>query len=86
MPHVRTILLSVVAAIPLHVEASRGDPPPVALTDWKDVFATRPELLKPGFLAAYYHGRLAANLELILGTAEGRALTSKLLAGSYMAS
>src|SRR5207237_7943856 len=40
-----------------------------------------PELLKPGFLAAYYHGRLAANLELILGTAEGRALTSKLLAG-----
>jgi pyruvate,water dikinase len=40
-----------------------------------------PELLKPGFLAAYYHGRLASNLELILGVTEGRALTSKLLAG-----
>ncbi|HVR85511.1 MAG TPA: PEP/pyruvate-binding domain-containing protein, partial [Planctomycetota bacterium] len=40
-----------------------------------------PELLKPGFLAAYYHGRLASNLELILGVSEGRALTSKLLAG-----
>jgi len=40
-----------------------------------------PELLKPGFLAAYYHGRLASTLELVLGTTEGRALTSKLLAG-----
>jgi pyruvate,water dikinase len=40
-----------------------------------------PELLKPGFLAAYYHGRLASTLELVLGTSEGRALTSKLLAG-----
>ncbi|HUR38157.1 MAG TPA: PEP/pyruvate-binding domain-containing protein [Planctomycetota bacterium] len=40
-----------------------------------------PELLKPGFLAAYYHGRLASTLELVLGAAEGRALTSKLLAG-----
>jgi len=40
-----------------------------------------PELLKPGFLAAYYHGRLSSTLELVLGTSEGRALTSKLLAG-----
>ena len=40
-----------------------------------------PELLKPGFLAAYYHGRLASTLEMVLGTTEGRALTSKLLAG-----
>lgn len=40
-----------------------------------------PELLKPGFLAAYYHGRLASTLELVLGQTEGRALTSKLLAG-----
>ncbi|MBV8881209.1 MAG: hypothetical protein JO332_14685 [Planctomycetaceae bacterium] len=40
-----------------------------------------PELLKPGFLAAYYHGRLASTLELVLGASEGRALTSKLLAG-----
>jgi pyruvate,water dikinase len=40
-----------------------------------------PELLKPGFLAAYYHGRLASTLELVLGTSEGRALTAKLLAG-----
>lgn len=40
-----------------------------------------PELLKPGFLAAYYHGRLASTLELVLGAAEGRALTAKLLAG-----
>ncbi len=40
-----------------------------------------PELLKPGFLAAYYHGRLATTLELVLGPSEGRALTAKLLAG-----
>jgi pyruvate,water dikinase len=40
-----------------------------------------PELLKPGFLAAYYHGRLAGTLEMVLGPTEGRALTSKLLAG-----
>src|SRR6185295_6258324 len=40
-----------------------------------------PELLKPGFLAAYYHGRLAGTLEQVLGATEGRALTSKLLAG-----
>jgi pyruvate,water dikinase len=40
-----------------------------------------PELLKPGFLAAYYHGRLAGTLEMVLGATEGRALTAKLLAG-----
>jgi pyruvate,water dikinase len=40
-----------------------------------------PELLKPGFLAAYYHGRLASTLEMVLGAAEGRALTARLLAG-----
>ncbi|HZF00172.1 MAG TPA: PEP/pyruvate-binding domain-containing protein [Planctomycetota bacterium] len=40
-----------------------------------------PELLKPGFLAAYYHGRLASTLESVLGGADGRALTAKLLAG-----
>jgi hypothetical protein len=34
-----------------------------------------PELLKPGFLAAYYHGRLAGTLEMVLGATEGRALT-----------
>ncbi len=40
-----------------------------------------PELLKPGFLAAYFHGRLEGTLEMILGAAEGRALTAALLAG-----
>jgi pyruvate,water dikinase len=40
-----------------------------------------PELLKPGFLAAYYHGRLAGTLEMVLGPAEGRALNARLLAG-----
>jgi pyruvate,water dikinase len=40
-----------------------------------------PELLKPGFLAAYYHGRLAGTLELVLGPTEGRALVARLLAG-----
>jgi pyruvate,water dikinase len=39
------------------------------------------ELLKPGFLAGSFHGRLSASLELALGPAEGRALTSRLLAG-----
>jgi pyruvate,water dikinase len=39
------------------------------------------EFLKPGFLAGYYHGRLASTLEQVLGTAEGRTLTTKLLAG-----
>jgi len=40
-----------------------------------------PELLKPGFLASYYLGRLSSTLELALGPAEGRSLTAKLLAG-----
>jgi pyruvate,water dikinase len=39
------------------------------------------EFLKPGFLAGYYHGRLASTLEQVLGTADGRALTTRLLAG-----
>ena len=40
-----------------------------------------PELLKPGFLAAYFHGRLEGTLEMVLGVAGGRALTAALLAG-----
>jgi pyruvate,water dikinase len=40
-----------------------------------------PELLKPGFMAGYYHGRLASTLETVLGPSEGRALGAKLLAG-----
>jgi rifampicin phosphotransferase len=40
-----------------------------------------PELLKPGFLAAYYVGRLNSTMELVLGATEGRALVAKLLAG-----
>ena len=39
------------------------------------------ELLKPGFLAGYYHGRLSATLEQALGEADGRALASRLLTG-----
>ncbi|HYE99192.1 MAG TPA: PEP/pyruvate-binding domain-containing protein [Planctomycetota bacterium] len=39
------------------------------------------EFLKPGFLAGYYHGRLASTLELALGAEEGRALTAALLGG-----
>ncbi len=39
------------------------------------------ELLKPGFLAGYYHGRLLGTLELALGAVEGRALAARLLAG-----
>jgi phosphohistidine swiveling domain-containing protein len=40
-----------------------------------------PELLKPGFVAGYHHGRLSSTLEQVLGAAEGRALAAKLLAG-----
>jgi pyruvate,water dikinase len=40
-----------------------------------------PELLKPGFLAAYYHGRLEGTLTQVLGLEEGRALAATLLAG-----
>jgi pyruvate,water dikinase len=40
-----------------------------------------PEFLKPGFLAGYYHGRLLATLEMVLGPTEGRALAATLLAG-----
>lgn len=40
-----------------------------------------PESLKPGFLAGYHHGRLASTLEQVLGTAEGRAVTARLLGG-----
>jgi phosphohistidine swiveling domain-containing protein len=40
-----------------------------------------PELLKPGFLAGYYHGRLSSTLEQALGEAEGRSLASRLLTG-----
>jgi pyruvate,water dikinase len=40
-----------------------------------------PELLKPGFLAAAAHARLAAILEQVFGPAEGRDLTARLLAG-----
>ncbi len=40
-----------------------------------------PEFLKPGFLAAYYHGRLEGTLVQVLGPAEGRALTASLLGG-----
>ncbi len=39
------------------------------------------EFLKPGFLAGYYHGRLAGTLELVLGPAEGGALAARLLSG-----
>ncbi len=39
------------------------------------------EFLKPGFIAGYFHGRLAATLEQALGPAEGRALATRLLAG-----
>ncbi len=40
-----------------------------------------PELLKPGFLAAWHHGRLAGVLESALGRAAGRALVARLLSG-----
>jgi hypothetical protein len=40
-----------------------------------------PELLKPGFLASYYLGRLSSTMEMTLGPAEGRSFTAKLLAG-----
>jgi rifampicin phosphotransferase len=40
-----------------------------------------PELLKPGFLAGYYHGRLTSTLEQALGEAEGRSLAARLLTG-----
>jgi pyruvate,water dikinase len=39
------------------------------------------ELLKPGFVAAYYHGRLSSTLEQVLGADEGRAIAARLLAG-----
>jgi phosphohistidine swiveling domain-containing protein len=39
------------------------------------------ELLKPGFLAGYYHGRLSGALEQALGTSDGRALAARLLTG-----
>jgi rifampicin phosphotransferase len=39
------------------------------------------ELLKPGFLAGYYHGRLTSTLEQALGEQDGRALASRLLTG-----
>ena len=39
------------------------------------------ELMKPGYLAGYYHGRLSEALEQILGPDEGRAMTAKLLMG-----
>lgn len=39
------------------------------------------ELLKPGFLAGYYHGRLSSTLEQALGEGDGRALAARLLTG-----
>ncbi|HEX7901023.1 MAG TPA: PEP/pyruvate-binding domain-containing protein [Planctomycetota bacterium] len=39
------------------------------------------ELLKPGFLAGYYHGRLTSTLEQALGEQDGRALAARLLTG-----
>ncbi len=39
------------------------------------------EFLKPGFVAGYFHGRLAGTLEQVLGPAQGRALAARLLAG-----
>ena len=40
-----------------------------------------PELLKPGFLAGYYHGRLSSTLEQALGEQDGRSLAARLLTG-----
>ncbi|MGD0088948.1 MAG: PEP/pyruvate-binding domain-containing protein [Planctomycetota bacterium] len=39
------------------------------------------ETLKPGFLASYYHSRLAGNLELIFGPEKGPLLAASLLRG-----
>ncbi|MCY3023636.1 MAG: PEP-utilizing enzyme [Planctomycetota bacterium] len=39
------------------------------------------ETLKPGFLANYYHSRLVASLELIVGPEEGMALANRLTGG-----
>lgn len=39
------------------------------------------ELLKPGFLAGYFHGRLTATLEQALGESDGRGLAARLLTG-----
>ena len=38
------------------------------------------ELLKPTYLAAYYHGRLTGTLEQVFGPVKGRALAARLLA------
>jgi pyruvate,water dikinase len=40
-----------------------------------------PESLKPGFLAAAFHGRLLSTLEMALGPDEGRAFAARLLGG-----